>query len=120
MAARAVFIARLIVVLAFVAIALIVAWAQDARAGEAKVRIGNFSFDPPELKVKAGTAVTWTNEDDIPHTVASADRDFKSPPLDTDDVYTFTFTTPGAYAYFCSLHPHMTAKIIVEESASQR
>ena len=87
------------------------------------VTIDNFVFEPARLTVKAGATVTWTNRDDIPHTVASKDRLFKSKALDTDDTYSFTFTTPGEYSYFCSLHPHMTATIVVEaatgSSASQ-
>ena len=84
------------------------AWAEDAA-----IKIGNFTFGPQELKVKAGTTVTWTNEDDIPHTVVSPNN-FRSKPLDSEDKYSFTFTTPGTYKYFCSLHPHMTGTIVVE------
>ena len=87
------------------------------------VTIDNFVFEPARLTVKAGTTVTWTNRDDIPHTVASKDRLFKSKAMDTDETYSFTFSTPGEYGYFCSLHPHMTATIVVEaatgSSASQ-
>ena len=84
-------------------------WADDAAA----VKIGNFTFGPQELKVQAGTTVTWTNEDDIPHTVVSPNN-FRSKALDSDGTYSFTFTTPGTYKYFCSLHPHMTGTIVVE------
>ena len=84
-----------------------------ALAEDAAVKIGNFTFGPQELKVKAGTTITWTNEDDIPHTVVSPNN-FRSKVLDTDGTYTFTFTTPGTYKYFCSLHPHMTGTIVVE------
>ena len=87
------------------------------------ITIDNFVFEPARLTVKAGTTVTWTNRDDIPHTVASKDRLFKSQALDTDETYSFTFATPGEYSYFCSLHPHMTGTIVVEaatgSSASQ-
>jgi plastocyanin len=79
--------------------------------------IDNFVFEPAKLTVKAGTTVTWTNRDDIPHTVASKDRLFKSKVMDTDESYSFTFLTPGEYSYFCSLHPHMTATIVVEGAA---
>jgi amicyanin len=81
------------------------------------VRIDNFTFSPQKLTVKAGAAVTWTNMDDIPHAVAAVDKQFKSRTLDTDDTYSFTFTTPGRYEYFCSLHPHMTGTIVVETGA---
>ena len=80
----------------------------------AAVQIDDFAFSPPSLTVKAGTTVTWRNKDDIPHTVASSTRMFKSKALDTDDSYSFTFNEPGSYGYFCSLHPHMTGKIVVE------
>jgi amicyanin len=90
----------------------------SARAADAEVKIDNFTFSPPKLTIKAGTAVTWTNEDDIPHTVASATKAFKSKALDTDDSYSFTFATPGTYDYFCSLHPHMTGTIVVEPAGT--
>ena len=84
-------------------------------AAPVPIRIDNFAFSPNELKVTAGTTVEWVNRDDIPHTVVSDDKTtFKSKALDTDDSYTFTFTTPGVYEYFCSLHPHMTATVVVE------
>jgi plastocyanin len=78
------------------------------------VTIDNFVFEPARLTVKAGTTVTWLNRDDIPHTVAAKDRLFKSKVMDTDESYSFTFSIPGEYAYFCSLHPHMTGTIVVE------
>ena len=81
------------------------------------VTIDNFVFEPGRVTVKVGTTVTWTNHDDIPHTVASKDRAFKSKVMDTDESYSFTFSTPGEYTYFCSLHPHMTGTIVVEGTA---
>ena len=96
-------------------VAMLVWMAVPASADEVAIKIGNFTFGPQELKVKAGTTVTWTNEDDIPHTVVSPNN-FRSKTLDTDGVYSFTFTTPGTYKYFCSLHPHMTGTIVVEAS----
>ena len=79
------------------------------------VFIDNFVFAPKDLTVKAGTTVTWTNRDDIPHGVASSNNAFKkSAALDTDESYSFTFTTPGTYQYFCYLHPHMVGSIVVE------
>ena len=78
------------------------------------VSIDNFTFNPQKLAVKAGTTVTWTNKDDIPHAIAAVGKEFKSKVLDTDNSFSFTFTTPGSYNYFCSLHPHMTGAIVVE------
>jgi len=90
--------------------------AAPARAAETAVRIANFTFGPQETTVKAGTTVVWTNEDDIPHTVTSTTRKFASPALDTDQTFSFTFTTPGTYKYFCTLHPNMTGTIVVTAS----
>jgi plastocyanin len=88
-------------------------WADTAPP--APITIDNFVFTPPKLTVKAGTTITWTNHDDIPHGIASASNAFKrSQALDTDDSYSFTFTTPGTYQYFCYLHPHMVGSIVVE------
>ena len=77
------------------------------------VAIDSFAFDPPTVTVPAGATVTWVNHDDIPHLVAADDRSFKSPPMDTDDRYAMTFAKPGTYAYFCTLHPHMTGTVVV-------
>jgi plastocyanin len=87
----------------------------DSNAGTNGITIDNFSFTPAALTIPAGTTVTWTNRDDIPHTVVQRDQKFKSKALDTDDTFSFTFAEPGTYEYFCSLHPKMVAKIIVED-----
>jgi len=84
-----------------------------ARAEDIAVHIDNFVFEPAQLTVKAGQTVTWTNRDDIPHTVVCAGK-FRSKTMDTDGTYSFTFTSAGEYKYFCSLHPHMTGVIKVE------
>jgi amicyanin len=90
-----------------------------ARADNAiAVSIDNFTFTPPSLTVKAGTTVTWTNKDDIPHGIGSAGNAFaKSRALDTDDSFSFTFTKPGTYQYFCYIHPHMVGTIVVEAAS---
>lgn len=88
--------------------------AQDAKPATAEVKIDNFSFAPATITVSAGTTVRWTNRDDIPHTVVSDDQSYQSKALDTDDEYTHTFTKPGTYSYFCSIHPHMTGKVVVQ------
>jgi plastocyanin len=80
-----------------------------------EVKIDNFTFVPQSLTVKAGTTVTWVNEDDIPHGIVTSNtKTFRSKVMDTDEKYAFTFTTPGTYEYFCYLHPHMTGTIVVE------
>ena len=94
-----------------VAAALVPAGA--ARAEDVAVHIDNFVFEPAQLTVKVGQTVTWTNRDDIPHTVVCAGK-FRSKTMDTDGTFSFTFTAPGDYKYFCSLHPHMTGVVKVE------
>jgi len=78
------------------------------------IKIDNFTFTPPEVTVSAGTSITWVNNDDIPHTVAATNKEFKSKPLDTEEKFSFVFSAPGSYDYFCSLHPHMKARVIVK------
>src|SRR5215470_2558011 len=96
-----------------VAAALLISPGARAHAETVTVSIDNFTFAPVELKLKVGDTVTWTNHDDIPHTVVSAGK-FRSKTMDTDDSFSFTFATAGDYKYFCSLHPHMTGMIKVE------
>jgi plastocyanin len=89
---------------------------QVAAARPAAVTISNFAFGPAILTVAPGTKVTWLNKDEEPHTVLSADGGltFKSPALDTDDQFSFTFDKPGTYKYFCSVHPHMVGTVVVK------
>jgi plastocyanin len=79
------------------------------------VRIANFTFAAPAVTVAPGTTVTWVNEDDIPHTIVADDKKtFRSKVLDSGDRFSFTFASPGTYGYFCSIHPHMTGKVVVK------
>ena len=89
---------------------------QKSAPAAAEVKIDNFSFGPVALTVPAGTTVTWINRDDMPHTVVSMDdsKTFKSKVLDTDEKFSFTFSKAGTYPYFCSIHPKMTGKVIVQ------
>jgi len=87
---------------------------QGAPAADAEVQIDQSAFLPQRVTVKAGTTVTWTNDDDDSHTVASSSKFFKSKALDTGDKFSFTFTTPGTYDYICSVHPYMTGAVVVE------
>jgi plastocyanin len=104
-----------------VALGLLLAGSPKVRASTqqpaaTEVKIDNFSFTPAVLTVPVGTTVTWTNRDDIPHTVVSADdpKMFKSKAMDTDEKFSYTFAKPGRYSYFCSVHPKMTGTIIVQ------
>ena len=81
-----------------------------------EVKIDNFAFTPGSITVKRGTKVTWTNHDDIPHTVDSTQGKFKSAALDTDQKFEFQFTEPGEYPYYCRLHPKMTGSIVVQSN----
>lgn len=83
-------------------------------AATAEVKIDNFSFGPQTVTVPVGATVTWTNRDDIPHTVVSTDGVFKSKVRDTDEKFSFTFTKAGTYPYYCSVHPKMTGQVVVQ------
>jgi plastocyanin len=93
----------------------------SAHAGQAappekivKIDIDNFKFGVVSLDVTPGTTVTWTNRDDVPHTVVSTTKVFKSPALDTGDAFSYTFKDAGTFEYYCSMHPRMTGKIVVK------
>jgi plastocyanin len=90
--------------------------AKAQQPATAEVKIDNFSFGPATLTVAVGTTVTWTNRDDIPHTVVSAEdpKVFKSKVLDTDEKFSFTFAKAGTFPYYCSIHPKMTGKVVVQ------
>jgi plastocyanin len=83
-------------------------------ASSQQIKIDNFSFTPHQLTIAQGTTVVWANVDDVPHTVVGTHQEFRSKALDTGDQFSFTFTKPGTYEYFCSVHPMMTGKIIVK------
>jgi plastocyanin len=87
---------------------------QQPAPATAEVKIDNFSFGPATLTVAVGTTVTWINHDDIPHTVVSTDKVFKSKALDTDEKFSYTFAKAGTYPYFCSIHPKMTGTVVVQ------
>ena len=80
----------------------------------AEVKVDNFSFGPATLTVPVGTTVTWTNRDDIPHTIVSTEKVFKSKVLDSEEKFSFTFSKAGTYPYFCSIHPKMTGSVVVQ------
>ena len=88
--------------------------ADQPAAANAEVKIDNFSFGPQTVTVPVGATVTWTNHDDIPHTVVSTDGVFKSKVRDTDEKFSYTFTKSGTYPYYCTIHPKMTGKVVVQ------
>jgi plastocyanin len=79
-----------------------------------EIKIDNFVFSPNAVTVPAGTTIHWTNHDDIPHNVVSDDKSIRSKVMDTDESFSYTFTKPGTYTYFCSIHPKMTGKVVVQ------
>ncbi|HET9832752.1 MAG TPA: plastocyanin/azurin family copper-binding protein, partial [Vicinamibacterales bacterium] len=82
-------------------------------ASAREIAIDNFSFAPHDTVVPVGAAVMWTNRDDVPHNIVSTTRHFRSPVIDTDGQFTHQFEKPGAYEYYCSLHPKMTGRVVV-------
>lgn len=100
-------------IVAMAALLLVSGSAARAQDAGARIEIRAHGFGVPELTVPIGTTVTWINHDDDAHTVTSTTNTFRSPGLDTDDTYSYTFTKPGTYEYFCTLHPLMTGKVVV-------
>ena len=88
--------------------------ANDQSSAAAAVTIDNFSFGPQTVTVPVGATVTWTNHDDIPHTVVSTDGVFKSKVRDTDETFSYTFAKAGTYPYYCTIHPKMTGQVVVK------
>lgn len=107
--------ARTLLAQAALAAALLLGAAASADSpAEVKVSIVNMGFSPATLTVAAGTQVTWVNRDPDAHSVESNDKGFTSSPmLNTGDKYSYTFTTPGTYAYHCAVHAAMTGKVVV-------
>ena len=109
----------LVAILPLVLVAMLALYPTRAKGCESKVsplqvQVDNFTFSPETLTVPVNSTVTWVNKDDVPHVIAGADGLFKSKALDTDDKYSYTFTKAGTYSYYCSIHPKMTGKIIVQ------
>jgi plastocyanin len=86
---------------------------ESQASGAHDILLDNFTFQPGTATVPVGTTITWTNHDDVPHTIMSTERKFKSPVLDTDGQFSHQFDAPGSYKYFCSIHPKMTGEIVV-------
>jgi plastocyanin len=104
----------MITVLLLFAVSRSVKAADQPSAANAEVKIDNFVFGPQTITVPTGTTVTWTNKDDIPHTVVSTDGVFKSKVRDTDEQFSYKFDKTGTYSYYCSVHPKMTGKVVVQ------
>jgi plastocyanin len=100
-------------------VAVAVTFAGPVYAANIEVKIDNFVFNPQTITVKAGDTVLWTNVEKAPHTVTSKTGVFRSKTLSAGDKFSFTFATPGTFAYFCALHPHMTASVVVEAEAGK-
>ena len=80
----------------------------------AQIKIDNFTFGPTKLVVAKGTAVTWTNQDDIPHSIVLTGLGVRSKALDTDKTFTYQFDKAGTFAYMCGLHPAMHGTVVVK------
>ena len=96
-----------------VTLAASLAFAAVGEASPPRVQIKEFKFVPAQLSVPVGTTVTWTNGDDEVHTVTATDRTYTSTAMEHAESFAHRFNTPGTYTYFCALHPHMTATVVV-------
>ena len=111
----AMFTAALIIAMVLLlAVTPSVAANDQSSAANVEVKIDNFSFGPQTVTVPVGATVTWINRDDIPHTVVSTEGLFNSKVRDTDEKFSYTFAKAGTYPYYCSVHPKMTGKVVVQ------
>ena len=99
---------------AVLSLAVVASCPATAAPATTQVLISQFMFMPMTVTIKAGSSVTWVNKDDEPHPVISDTGVFRSGALDTDMSYTFKFDKPGSYRVLCSIHPQMTAVIVVQ------
>lgn len=88
----------------------------QAAAATQQVHMSGYAYGPATLTIKAGDTVTWTNHDQAPHdaVTTAGPAQFRSPMLATGQTWSFTFTTPGTYSYYCSVHPDMRGQIVVQ------
>ena len=94
-------------------VAMFAARARRAEAEEVQVTIDNFTFSPTPVNIMAGNTVTWSNQDDTPHSIIIPKLNVKSQALDTDDTFSHRFDDPGTFDYMCGLHPHMRGQVVV-------
>jgi len=85
-----------------------------AAATAPQLTLEHEKFGPATVTIRAGTTVTWVNNDGDLHTVTSSQGLFASPGLDPGDTFAYRFTAPGTYPYFCAVHPHMKGTILVQ------
>src|SRR5580765_3850994 len=88
----------------------LLAWSDEG----SQVGIDNFKFNPNPLTVAKGTEVTWTNHDDIPHSIVMNALGVRSKSMDTDGTFTYKFDKTGTFFYVCGLHPFMQSKVVVK------
>jgi amicyanin len=108
-------------VLALIApVALLLLAPGQASAASYRVTMKGYAFGPAALTVQVGDTVTWTNQDTAPHDVktTSGPVSIHSPLLNKGQSWSFTFTTAGSYGYYCTVHPDMTARLVVQPAAT--
>ena len=98
-------------------VALPLAAPADTPPAVTLVHIKNFMFVPATITVTPGTAVTFVNDDQEPHTVTANDKSFDSEGLDTNQKFTHTFAKAGTFMFFCEVHPYMHGTVIVKAAS---
>ena len=81
--------------------------------GITHLAIQNFTYQPANILVRVGTTVTWTNQDNVPHSVTFKNGMKDSGLLSQGQSFSYTFNTPGTYQYYCTVHPYMVATVTV-------
>jgi amicyanin len=88
-------------------------------AAHYSVQMANYAFAPASITVNEGDTITWTNQDAAPHTVTttSGPQSLNSPYLSKGQSWSYTFSVPGTYEYYCTVHPDMRARVVVRAPA---
>jgi len=81
--------------------------------GVTHMNMQNFAYQMANMQVRAGTTVTWTNQDNVPHSITFKNGMKDSGLLYQGQSFSYTFNTPGTYQYYCSVHPYMVATVTV-------
>ena len=117
--AAAAFVALLAAVFAFAFRPAKLPATQQVAAAHYSVQMAGYAYAPAAITVNEGDTITWTNQDTAPHTVTttSGPQRLNSPYLSKGQSWSYTFTAPGMYMYYCTVHPDMRAEVIVRAPA---
>lgn len=87
--------------------------AAEGGEGAAKAEMRTMTFSPNRVEIAAGNAITWTNNDQLVHTITADDGSWDSGPIEPGKTWSHTFAQPGEYSFHCTPHPFMKGVVVV-------